>query len=114
MSLRMFVPLSLVPHEPKHLCPCTSRDRCDRGSPLTLSQLRTAFLPLLSLCGCIHHLRIPASEVAELPGVYQNNDGFWPRWLELKEDGTFNYTQLTDVLKQSADGSMVFEGGWRL
>jgi hypothetical protein len=69
---------------------------------------------LLFLVGCV----APSSQKIEehkLVGRYENGDGFWPRWLELKPDGTFSYMQLTDVINEKGEfeGSWGFDGNWK-
>ncbi len=62
------------------------------------------------VCGCAH-LERPLTPTS-IAGSYSNHDGFWPRTLALHTDGSFTYDQLTDVLQEKKDGSMVFEGSW--
>ena len=73
--------------------------------------MRSWVLIVLLICGCV---QFPLSRIGEtdLIGSYSNGDGFWPRSLELRADRTFSYHQLTDVIAQQKDGSMVFEGSW--
>jgi len=76
--------------------------------------MRSVFLLVTLLCcGCVHSTLSP-TDAAELPGVYRNGDGFWPRWLDLKEDGTYSYIQMTDNFKDAGDGTFISEGGWGL
>lgn len=76
--------------------------------------MRSVVLLVILLSGGCAHSTLSSSDVAQLPGLYQSGDGFWPRWLDLKEDGTYSYTQITDVLRDAGDGTSIFEGGWGL
>lgn len=73
--------------------------------------MRVAMLLSLLCAGCAH-VAPQQIEASRLPGTYRNGDGFWPRWLDLMEDGTYVYTQMTDVLREVAKDEFVFEGGW--
>lgn len=64
----------------------------------------------LLFSGCVH---VSVSE-HDLAGSYTNSDGYWPRSLDLRQDGTFAYDQLTDVIKEAKDGTAVSEGSWGL
>jgi hypothetical protein len=75
--------------------------------------MRFVALILLLCVGC-SHVVTPRIEPSRLPGVYANGDGFWPRWLELKEDRTFSYTQMTDVIEMVSADQFVTKGGWTL
>jgi len=72
--------------------------------------MKLAVLLVLSLCGCAHLDQLPTAK--SLIGEYSNHDGFWPRTLTLHKDGSFTYDQLTDVLKEQKDGTLLFEGSW--
>jgi len=75
--------------------------------------MRFAILSVLLFSGCAH-VTVPVVDNACLPGVYRNGDGFWPRSLELKSDGTYSYTQMTDVLEEVGEGNFMCKGGWCL
>jgi hypothetical protein len=63
-------------------------------------------LPFFALlvAGCVHS----SLGVDEIAGRYWNGDGFWPRTLDLSEDNTFQYYQVTDT----GDGQWFFSGRW--
>jgi hypothetical protein len=66
---------------------------------------------ILSGCATTHPEKIVESQ---LVGRFANGDPFWPRWLELKSDGSFLYMQMTDVMndKGEFEGSWGFDGRW--
>ncbi len=70
-------------------------------------------LPLLLVFGCASVADSPLS-TRDLISVYTNGDGFWPRTLNLKEDGTFTYEQMTDSMKFVDDEHFVLEGSWSM
>jgi hypothetical protein len=75
--------------------------------------MRFITLVFLACLGC-SYVATPHLDPSRVSGVYQNGDGFWPRWLILNDDGTFSYRQLTDSIKMVEGGGFVPEGGWAL
>jgi hypothetical protein len=75
--------------------------------------MRALLIFALLLSGCVTH---PSGDIvkSQLVGRFANGDSFWPRWLELKSDGSFLYMQLTDVINEKGEfeGSWGFDGTW--
>jgi hypothetical protein len=67
---------------------------------------------LLAILGCAGCVQFGHVGEKTLVGSYWNGDGFCPRTLELRADGSFDYDQLTDLIKEGKDGVGVFEGSW--
>jgi len=72
--------------------------------------MRLCVVIALIFCGCAQ-LDQPLTATS-IASEYSNHDAFWPRTLTLHKDGTFTYHQLTDVLQEKKDGTMLFEGSW--
>ena len=68
------------------------------------------FIALL-IAGCMNYSQAPLSE-RDLVGVFENGDGFWPRTLELNEDRSFSYIQMTDVWELVSEDTFTMKGGW--
>jgi hypothetical protein len=74
---------------------------------------RALLILALVLSGCATQPSTETSASA-LIGRFTNGDPFWPRWLELKRDGGFLYSQVTDVVNEKGqfEGSWSFTGTW--
>ena len=70
-----------------------------------------AFIPMILLM-CVGCAQFGGFDSAKLEGSYWNGDGYCPRTLELRKDGSFAYDQLTDLITIGSDGVGVFEGSW--
>jgi hypothetical protein len=75
-------------------------------------KLLSAMLVLLCV-GCVN-LTPQAIDASNLVGEYWNGDGFWPRSLDLRDDGSFIYDQMTDTMRMIDDEHFEFEGSWHL
>jgi len=75
--------------------------------------VRWLFILFLFLAGCAH-LPLTTIDTSRLAGEYWNGDGFWPRSLDLKSDGTFSYNQMTDTMRMIDDDHFEFDGSWTL
>jgi hypothetical protein len=75
--------------------------------------MRVLLILAMLLSGCATS---PSAKIVEsqLVGRFANGDPFWPRWLELKSDGSFLYMQMTDVInsKGGFEDSWGFDGSW--